>query len=163
MMRLTAAYCLGLLVLGSCGGSSGETDAAPDALLIDAAPVEQLNVTLDEAAVCPNGWTTGPTATEDEARNRVAITASCADGSDEVLLYFTPRPENPGDTASCYQSTVRVSDNSPVNCRVGSAQLKAPSGELTLSTTAPLHVSGACECVGEGGETASATFNLSYE
>jgi len=165
-MRATSAFCLWVsLVLAACGGSSDGADAGPpDAPSYDAPPVEQLSVTLNAATVCPDGWTTGPTATEDIASDRITIRGSCSEDIEEVLMHFSPRPAAPGGTAACYQTTFQINGGNRVNCRVNNAVLNPPSGELTLSTSTPPRVSGNCDCTGDDNGTAvsaSAIFNLS--
>ena len=163
-MRTAAAFCLTVLVLGACGGSSDEADAGPpDAQTFDAPPVEQLSVTLNSAAVCPEGWTTGPTATDDEVGDRITIRGSCSTDLEEVLMHFAPRPAAPGGTADCYQTTFQINGGNRVNCRVNNAVLNPPSGQLTLSTSTPARVAGSCDCSGDDDGTAvsaSATFDL---
>ena len=163
-MRKAATLCLGVFMLGSCGGSADEADAgAADAQAFDAPPVEQLSVTLNGATVCPEGWTTGPSATDDIVGEKITIRGSCSTDLEEVLMHFSPRPDGPGGTSACFQTTFQINGGNRVNCRVNNAVLNAPTGELTLSTATPPRVSGSCDCSGDDDGTAvsaSATFNL---
>ena len=164
--RLAAAFLLGL---GACGGSSdGDADAAAaDADTTDAAPTEQLTADIDGTALCPGGWTvTEPSAVEEDAWNRIRITGACSSDNVEVEMMFAPIPAAPGGTAPCTQTTFRIKDGAHATCRVGSAALAEPTGELTLGTATPARVSGTCGCEFNDEGTpviGSASFSLTLE
>ena len=141
-------------VLGAaCGGDDSGADAPDAASSIDAGPSIRLDVLLDGQAICPDGWTNGPTAVDEEGANRITVTGSCGDGTERVILVYAPRPTGSGQTAPCAQSTMRLGDGSGINCRVNNEVLMDPEGQITLMGDSPAMVDGECGCMGDDGGT----------
>lgn len=151
-----------LALVAGCGDDGGgdTPDAAitPDASFI----VERLDVEIDGVTVCPDGWTvTEPTAVTEESANRIRVRAACSSDVDEVLLLFSPLPAGGSGSVPCFQATMSIAGGDRVSCRVGSAVLMEPGGDIVIGQPKAGYVQGTCTCMGDdAGSTATAGANL---
>ncbi len=153
-----------VVTLVACGGGDGDgADAAidssvsADAVLL----VDRLDVEIDGMTVCPGGWTTPPTAVQEDANNRIRVRASCSTNFDEVLILFSPLPPSGTGAVTCFQATLQIMGGARVNCRQNSAVLMDPGGQIVIDSPQAGYVQGTCSCTGDDmGSAATGGANM---
>lgn len=152
-----------LALIAACGddGGGGDTPDAsitPDASFI----VERLDVEIDGTTVCPGGWTvTEPEAVTEDSANRIRVRAACSNDVDDVLLLFSPLPAGGSGSVPCFQATMSIAGGERVSCRVGSAVLMEPGGNIVIDQPKAGYVQGTCTCTGDDmGSTAVGGANM---
>lgn len=168
MPRTVCLFCLTLLLLAGCAGSSKNGTGS-----------ESFAATIDSTALCPLGWSgfaldagsETPTASPNAVVQNDAITLNAICSAEDGSVQITIGPPVPavGSTISCTQVTIGWldihagdpgGDDNSVDCGGtainiggdgGTTSFPAPTGTVTLSSSGGrVTISGSCACTSPG-------------